>query len=434
MPSTTVAAPAKTMTRIKPVVPPKGGSAKRTVCRTCGSPDLHLFLDLGVTPMANAFLTEDDLRKPEPKFPLSAHYCGNCGLVQVLDVVDPSLLFSHYTYFSSASKPMVDHFAEVAADLHKTYLTDPGDLILEIGSNDGIMLKNLVGKSRLVGIDPADNIADIAAKNGVTTIPRFFNPHNASMIRELFGGAKVVFAANCFAHIDDIDGIMEGVTKVLDDDGVFVFENHRFTDMVKSKCFDQIYHEHLCFYTLRPIEHLMDRFGMRVIDARTIPTHGESFQIHAARKGSSYAEKPSVAKVRAEEAGMGLNDPKTYTKLAKEVDELCKAMVKMLKDFKAQGKRIIGYGAPGKGNTLLNYCGIDGSILEYVVDTTPIKQGRYTPGTHIPIRSPEVLKTDTPDYCLLLSWNYADAILKKEEPLRKRGVKFILPVPRLEVV
>lgn len=410
------------------------GYHRRTTCRICKSKNIHEFLSFGPMPLANSFRSEDDLKSPEPRYNLSAVYCSDCGLVQVPDIVSPEVLFKRYTYFSSASKPMVDHFRAVAGDIREQYLHDPSDLICEIGSNDGIFLQNFVGKCRVIGVDPADNIATTAALKGVTTVNKFFNPRTAQTVRDLFGAPKVVFAANCFAHIDELDGIMEGIMSLLADDGVFIFENHRFVDMLRSKCFDQVYHEHLAYYTIRPLEHLMDRFGLRIIDARTIPTHGESFQIHAARKGSLHPVLSSVARVREEEDRLGLNDPKTYKAFAKEVEKLKTDLVALLKDLKKQGKRIVGYGAPGKGTTLLNYCGIGHETLEYIVDSTPIKQGLYMPGTTIPIRHPDVLKSDAPDYLLLLAWNYADAILKREQLLRDRGMKFIIPVPRLEIV
>jgi hypothetical protein len=407
---------------------------RRTTCRICKSENITEFLSFGPMPLANSFRTEADLKNPEPRFNLSAAYCKSCGLVQVPDIVSPEILFKSYTYFSSASKPMVDHFHSVAEDIREQYISDPSDLICEIGSNDGVFLQNFVGKCRVIGVDPADNIATTAALKGVTTVNKFFNPRTGKAVRALFGMPKVVFAANCFAHIDEIDGIMEGLVTMLAEDGVFIFENHRFVDMLRSKCFDQIYHEHLAYYTLRPLEHLMDRYGLHIIDARTIPTHGESFQIHAARKGSNYPVLSSVERIRKEEDQMGLNDPKTYHAFAKEVVGFKTNLLRLLKDLKAQGKRIVGYGAPGKGTTLLNYCGIGPETLDYIIDSTPIKQGRYMPGTPIQIRHPDALKTDSPDYLLLLAWNYADAILKREQLLRDRGMKFILPVPKLEIV
>ncbi|HVP72503.1 MAG TPA: class I SAM-dependent methyltransferase [Phycisphaerales bacterium] len=405
---------------------------RRTTCRICKSPRIHTFLDFGPTPVANAF--RERINEPDQRFPLSCCYCEECGLVQVPDIVDPRVLFSTYTYFSSASQPMVEHFKRQAESIRQQYLTDPSCLICEIGSNDGIFLQNLVGKCRVIGVDPADNIATTAALKGVTTVNKFFNPRTAEIVRELFGAPKVVFAANCFAHIDDIDGIMEGIVRLLSDDGVYIFENHRFVDMLRHTCFDQIYHEHLAFYTLRPIEHLMKRYGMRVIDVRSIPTQGESFQIHCARIDSAHREQPGVRKIRDEEEALGLNRVETYQNLARDVGQLQAELKKLLLDLRAAGKRIVGYGAPGKATTLLHALGLGQETIEYAIDTTQIKQGRYIPGTRIHIRPPQTLEVDRPDYLLLFAWNYADAILKKEQPLRDKGIKFIVPVPKLQIV
>jgi len=407
---------------------------RRTTCRICKSKRIVEFLSFGLMPLANAFRTGQELTGPEPRFNLSAVHCEDCGLVQVPDTVAPRVLFKSYRYFSSSSKPMVEHFRRVAEEISTRDLTDPGDLICEIGSNDGIFLQNLVGKCRVIGVDPADNIATTAALKGVTTVQKFFDGPTATALREMFGPAKVIFAANCLAHIDELDGIMEGILTLLADDGVFIFENHRFAHMLRGTCFDQVYHEHLAFYTLRPLEHLMELFGLRVIGARTIPTQGESFQIRVARMDSGHPVCPSVAAIRAEEDSLGLNDPRTYETFARAVDNLKSDLIILLKGLKAMGKRIVGYGAPGKGTTLLNACGIGQDTLDYVVDSTPIKQGRYMPGTAIPIRHPEVLREDSPDYLLLLAWNYAETILAQEQSLRDRGVRFIVPVPKLQVV
>jgi len=407
---------------------------RRATCRICKSKHIVEFLSFGPMPLANAFRAGEDLASHEPRFNLSAVHCEDCGLVQVPDIVAPQVLFKSYRYFSSESWPMVEHFRRVAEEISRRDLTDPGDLICEIGSNDGIFLQHLVGKCRVVGVDPADNIAPMAALKGITTVQKFFNLPTAVALREMFGPAKVIFAANCVAHIDDLDGMMEGIVTLLADDGVFIFESHRFADMLRRKCFDQVYHEHLAFFTLRPLEHLMEMFGLRLIEARTVPTQGESFQIRVARKGGGHPVCPSVEALRAEEDGLGLNDPRTYETFAREVHDLKGALVTLLKGLKAQGKRIVGYGAPGKGTTLLNACGIGHETLDYVVDSTPIKQGRSMPGTTIPIRHADILAKNPPDYLLLLAWNYAEAILKQEQPLRDRGVRFILPVPKVQIV
>ena len=406
---------------------------RRATCRICKAADLNSFLDFGLMPLANSFRRAAD-GDDNRRFPLSCMYCGRCGLVQVPEVVDPSILFTRYNYFSSASEPMVDHFRRQADLIRHEYLTDPSCLLCEIGSNDGTFLQNLVGLCRVVGIDPADNVDAIAAQRGVTAVNGFFNSTTAANLRDLYGPAKVIFTANCFAHIDDLDEVMDGVINLLSEDGVFVFENHRFAHMLRTACFDQIYHEHLCYYTLRPIEQLMQRFGMRLIDVRLIPTQGESFQIHCARRGSGYEERPTVQRIRDDESELGLDEPATYERFARAVAQRRDELKTLLNDLKAAGKRIVGYGAPGKATILLNAMGIDADVIDYAVDSTSLKQGCVIPGTAIPIQPPEVLQSDSPDYLLLLAWNYADTILQRESSLRERGIKFIVPAPTLRIV
>ena len=385
-------------------------------------------------PLANAFRPAAEAAKAEQRYPLACAYCEECSLVQLPCVVDPELLFTRYSYFSSASEPMVEHFRQQADLIRKKYVTDPSCLICEIGSNDGIFLQNLVGKCRVIGVDPADNITATAALKGVPTVGTFFNPETASRMRQFFGPAKVIFTANCFAHVDDLDAFMEAVVTLLRDDGVFVLENHRFVHLLRSGCFDQIYHEHLCYYTLRPIERLLERFGMRVIDARLIPTQGESFQIHCAKRQSAYAEHPRVVRLRDEENGLGLDRAETYEHVAQAVRRRLSDLKSLLDDLKSRGKRIVGYGAPGKASVLLNLIGVDRDTIDYAIDSTPLKQGCVIPGTGIPIEPPQSLQSDAPDYLLLLAWNYAEVILRRERRLRARGIKFIVPVPDLRIV
>jgi hypothetical protein len=389
---------------------------------------------MGEQPLANNFLTEEKLTRTEFRFPLSVNYCKSCGLTQLLHVVNPELLYLNYAYFSSASQPLVEHFSSVASDVIETYQLSPDDLVCEIGSNDGVFLRNFLDKTRVIGVDPAKNIAAIATAQGIPTIADFFNQEVAERTCGQLGKAKLIFAANVFASIDDLEEVMKGICSLLDDDGVLILEVHRFADMLQSKCFDQIYHEHLCFFTLRPLALLMERFQLRIIDVTKVPVHGESFQIHVARQQSSLGTRETVAKIRKEEVLLGLDDVQTYFSFAKEIEELRSRIHGMLTNIKSQGKRIAGYGAPGKGNILLNYAGIGNTTIDYLVDTTPHKQGLFTPGLHIPIFPPEKLHEDRPDYILILSWNYANYILNKEQELIDQGTKFIIPIPEPTIV
>ncbi len=426
---------------VRPLLPWRGVAPprprdyyRRTTCRNCKLRKLTEFLNFGSMPLANAYRPEGESTIAEPLYPLSVAYCSACGLVQVPDVVSPRRLFGAYHYFTSASAPMIDHFRRVAADICGRYLNEPDDLLCEVGSNDGVFLQHLVGRCRVLGVDPASNIVGLAAKKGVPTVGRFFNVHTARAIRTMFGRAKVIFSANCLAHIDDLDDVLEGVTDLLAPDGVLIFENHRFANMLRMSCFDQIYHEHLTYYTLRPLEVLLARFGLRVIDVQVIPTHGESFQIHAAHSDAPYPVEARVALTRQDEDALHFDDVETYRQFAQNVVEFRQNLRHLLHELRSRGGRLVGYGAPAKASTLLNYCDIGHEVLHYVVDSTPIKQGRYVPGTSIPIRPPSTLAENPPDYVLLLAWNYAEAILRQEQALRSHGMRFILPFPTPHVV
>ncbi len=406
----------------------------RPDCRVCGSTDLQRFLHLGDLPLVNEFVAPEDVGGVEPRFPLDVYFCRSCSLVQLLDVVHHEYLFEEYVYSSSASKPLVRHFARQAQALRDRYLHSPDDLVVEFGSNDGVFLQNYIGQCRILGVDSAMNIAALAIKKGVPTLVEFFNEALAQRIRKTHGPAQVVFAANVFAHNDDVLGLARGAAGLLADEGVFVFEVHWFADFLATKCFDQFYHEHLCYYSLGALHRLMEQAGLRIIDVNKIPIHGTSLQVHAVLEGATYTLQPSVRALLDEEHRMGLTDEKVYLSYCEEVESIKTRLVELLAQLKSEGNCIVGYGAPGKGNTLLNYCGIGKETLSYLIDTTPFKQGMYTPGTHIPVYPPEKLNEDRPDYALLLAWNYADAILAKEQALREAGMKFIIPVPFPKVV
>lgn len=408
--------------------------SRRESCRVCRGERLKDFLSLGEQPLANHFLTEEELSRPELLFRLSVCRCEGCGLVQLLHVVDPEVIYQNYAYFSSASQPLLEHFSSVSQEVIKTFGIGREDLVCEIGSNDGVFLRNFLGSAKVVGVDPAKNIAAVATERGIPTLPEFFTQRVAQKILRESGRAKLIFAANVFASIDDLDEVMKGVDALLEEDGVFVLEVHRFADMLATRCFDQIYHEHLSFFTLRPLEHLMGRFGMRLIEVKKIPVHGESFHIVVAREKSAHAPTESVEGVKREEVLLGLDDGDTYLSFAGEVEKIKGRLHSMVSGIKAEGGRIVGYGAPGKGNILLSYCGIDNSMVDYLVDTTVHKQGLFTPGTRVPIHPLERLYRDDPDYILLLAWNYADYILEKEQGLISKGVKFIVPIPELSIV
>ncbi|MBY0539770.1 class I SAM-dependent methyltransferase [Patescibacteria group bacterium] len=404
----------------------------KDTCRVCKGNDLTLILSLGEHPPVDNF-TDAERIKDEKRYPLDVYFCNTCSLVQLLDVVAEDELFhGNYAYFSSASKPLVDHFRSYAEDLKKEQLV-AGDLIVDIGSNDGILLQNFVEGYRVLGIEPSANVAEEARKKGVETIDGFFSVEMAKKIVETHGKAKVISANNVFAHIDDIDEIVRAVNELLTDDGVFVTESHYLLDLIEHTEFDTVYHEHLCYYSVKPLMHLFERFDMEVFDVRRVNVHGGSIRVYA-RKKTRMPVHARVEELLLTEEKAGLHSLKRFSDFQKEAETVKEKLVSLVRGIRGEGKTVTAYGAPAKGNTLLNFCGFTADDIKYVTDTTPYKIGLLTPGSHIPVVSPEILKTETPDYILLLAWNYRDFILEKERELRSRGAKFIIPIPKVEIV
>ena len=400
-------------------------------CRICGSSNLVKTLDLGSMPPANSFLKKRELKKTEKKFPLVVYFCEDCKLLQLLDVVNPEILFGHYSYLTSASKPLADHFIEMGRNLAKRFIVSKNDLIIEIGGNDAVLLESIKDKCRVLNIEPAQNLAEVSRQKGVETINDFFNKNNlADKIFEKYGSAKLIIANNVMAHIDDVKSVFAGIKTLIGDDGVFVFEAHWVGNLINQGGFDQIYHEHLCYFSLIAIKNLVERFNFKIFDVQLVPIHGQSLRVYV---GNKFKVCDSVKKFLNKEKKIGLNKAEIFLEFSERVRKNKKKLVNLLEQLK-KTKKIIGYGAPAKGNTLLNFFGINAGILDFLIDSTSLKQKTYTPGTHIPVVFPEKLKEVKPDYILLLAWNYENAILEKEKDLRESGVKFIIPVPNVRIV
>ena len=402
-----------------------------TACRICAGTDLVKVLDLGSMPPANAYVKKEDLKKPETSFPLVLYFCRTCSLAQLLDVVNQDILFKDYHFLTSASDPSIEHFRRYADEVIRPLISSPDDLVIDIGGNDGILLSFVKDHARVLNVDPADNLASISEGNGVPFYPAFFTSKTADDIIAKYGKVKVVVANNVFAHTDPLKDVFKGIAKLISEDGTFIFEVHWAKHFVEEGAFDQIYHEHLCFHSLHALKHLVESSGMNVFDVQIVPMQGRSLRVFAAKDRTP---TPNVERVLSEEKTAGLTDEATYHAFAQKVETNKDKLLMLLRELKAAGKKIAGYGAPAKGNTLLNYYGIGPDILDYLTDTTTLKHGLYSPGMHIPIVSPERLLTDTPDYILLLAWNFKDAILEKEKVLRAKGVKFINTVPQVEVL
>lgn len=401
-----------------------------TACRICGGSDLTEVLDLGSTPPANAYRSKEELLLPEASFPLVLYFCNTCALAQLLHVVNPEILFKEYHFLTGASDPSVEHFKRYAQEAVSPHLTE-GDLVVDIGGNDGVLLSFLKDKARVLNVDPADNLASLSEARGVPFYPAFFTAKTADDLLARYGSAKVVTANNVFAHTDPLRDVFTGVAKLIGENGVFIFEVHWVRHLLAEGCFDQMYHEHLCFHSLHALKRLIEASGMRIFDVEIVPMQGESLRVYAAKQ---LPESPRVAEILAVEQRAGLTTASAFHSFANTVRANKEKVLALLRNLKTQGKKIAGYGAPAKGNTLLNYYQIGTETLDYITDTTVLKQGLYTPGMHIPIVPPERLYTDTPDYVLLLAWNFKDAILEKEKPLRDKGVKFIMTVPEVSIL
>ena len=403
-------------------------------CRICNSSHLIKVLDFGKMPLANAFLREEDLNKPELKFPLVVYFCNNCGLLQLLDIVNPELLFRNYYYLTSTSKPLREYFVKLGKNLINKFVKSRNDLVLEIGGNDAVLLNSIKNKCRVLNIEPARNIAKISREKGVETINEFFSKRLAEKIFKKYGPVKIVVASNVIAHIDNLNNVFEGVKILIGNKGVFIFEVHWVGNLIGLEGrggFDQIYHEHLSYFSLSSLKKIINQLGLKIFDVKLIPIHGKSLQIYVSK---NYKISKSVNKFLKEEKDLGLEKVKTYKSFSKRIEQNKNELKNLLLKIKKENRKIIGYGAPAKGNILLNYFKIDNKILDFIIDDSPLKQGLYTPGVHIPVFSREKLKKRRPDYLLLLAWNYAESILKKEKDLRGKGVKFIIPVPKVKII
>lgn len=411
----------------------KESGEKRTTCFICGQEKLFPFLNLGNLPPADSWLRTEDLARPEERYPLELYWCQVCSLAQLNYIVDPEKLFRGFIYATGANNSLVENFRSLARDLAARLALKPGDLAVDIGSNDGTLLANFGQYGvNVLGVDPAEKVAEMARARGVSTLTDFFSDALAEKIRRDYGRAKVIIAANVFAHVDKLDDFMAGVVKLLSPDGIFVSESHYLLDLINKLEYDSIYHEHLRYYALRPLIYLLPKFGLEVIDVERIPTHGGSIRVYAAPRGV-YPAANRVGEILAVEEKGGLGQFDTYLNFAEKVKTNRIILRKLIADIKQAGQRIVGIGAPAKGNTLLNYCGLSAEQIDYLVEKNPLKIGRFAPGSHIPVVAEERLYQDQPEYALLLSWNIAEELAVK---LRNQGFKgqFIMPVPKSAVI
>jgi len=381
-------------------------------------------------PLAGGFLSSKQNIKNEIKIPLEVYYCKNCGLVQILEVVDPLILFKNYFYSSSAIKSLAEHFREYAKFLKNNYIQKPDSKLLEFGSNDGVLLQNLKDV-KAYGIDPSQNVSKMARKKGLKVWADFFNQKSAQGILMEIGKFDVVAGSNVFAHVDDIHEIIKAARMILKPEGVFIIEVHYLKDLLDKFQYDTIYHEHLCYYSVKALKKIFLMEKMKIIDAIHLDMHGGGIRVIAADEKSARREKKSVSNFIKKENGINLKRLRNFGKHCKKHK---KSLVLLLKEIKKRNKKIVGYGAPGRGTILLNYCRIGREILDYIVDSSPLRAGKMMPGVHIPIVDPRVARNNPPDYFLVLAWNYFPSILGREKSLAEKGVRFIVPFPKIRII
>lgn len=405
-------------------------------CRYCGTNDIFRFLDLGLQPLANQFLRNlAGEGTSEKKYPLDLHFCEACGLVQIGCVVPPREIFNeNYIYFSSTSDLVHRHARYLAESFRDRFGLGKSSRVVEVASNDGTVLRPFRDAGiPVLGVEPAANVARAAIEAGIETVVVFFNDSSARAIREKYGPAEVILGRHVFAHVPEIHGFVRGLKNLLAPAGAVAIEAPYLVDFLEKTEFDTVYHEHYSYLCLRSMAHLFRGYDMEVFDAEHVPIHGGSLIYFIGHRGAHPVSK-RVFEFTAEEERKGLNRRETYARFAEAAANVKEDLLSLLRKLKAEGKMLAAYGAPAKGNTLLNYCGIGTDLVPWTVDKSPHKQGLFTPGMHLPVYAPERLLQDMPDYVLLLSWNFAEEILEQQKEFRRRGGKFIVPIPKVQIL
>ena len=407
----------------------------RTNCRLCKSSNLISVLKLASTPPANAFVQEDECNQEQKRYPLQLYFCNKCNHVQLTDIVDPAQLFENYVYVSGTSPVFVEHFKNYAKNIIENYRPCKDKYVLDIGSNDGTLLKFFKEMGyKVIGIDPAKEISIKANQDGIFTINDFFNIKTAEKIKNKYSYASLVTANNVFAHCDDLSGITDSVSKILSPNGFFVFEVSYLVDVYKKTLFDTIYHEHLSYHSVKPLISFFKSKNMTLIDVIKVDTHGGSIRCVVKNSSVNKEIQNSVKTFVELENSLAFNKSSTFINFSKKIEERKKELCQLLNDIKKDKKTIAGFGAPAKATTLMYEFGLNSDILDFIVDDSPLKQGLFSPGLHIPILSSSEIETLKPDYLLILAWNFADSIIKNNQKFHESGGKFIIPLPTLEVI
>ena len=405
-------------------------------CRFCGQELKYTFVDLGLSPLSNSYIGKDKMDNGQTFYPLHTYVCDKCFLVQLKEYESPKEIFSDYAYFSSYSASWLNHAKEYVNTMINRFNLQENNTVVEIASNDGYLLQYFQEKKiKNYGIDPAENVAEVAKQKGIKTVCDFFGERLADRLANEGEKADLLLGNNVLAHVPNINDFVKGLNILIKDDGVITMEFPHLLNLIDKNQFDTIYHEHFSYLSLITVKEIFESHGLRIFDVQELNTHGGSLRIFACKNDcNKYKQEKNVEILINKEIEFGLDNIKTYLYFAEKVRKIKYDLLSLLIELKNEGKKIVGYGAPAKGNTLLNYCGIKNEFLDYTVDKSPYKQNLYLPGTQIAILKPEEIYITKPDYILILPWNLKDEIIEQLKEVRNWNAKFILPIPKVEVI
>ena len=408
---------------------------KPSVCRSCGAGLKYTFIDLGMSPLANSYITPEQMNRMEPFYPLHVYVCEKCLLVQLEQFSTPQDIFSDYAYFSSFSDSWLAHARTYVDMIVDRFRLDRNSKVVEIASNDGYLLKNFVARGiPVLGVEPAANVAEVASGKGIPTKVAFFGEKTARNLTEDGWAADLIIGNNVLAHVPELNDFVSGLKVLLKPTGLVTMEFPHLLQLVEQNQFDTIYHEHFSYFSFIAVERVFARHGMKLFDVEELPTHGGSLRIYACH--DSDTSKPIEARakeLKAREEKIGFDSLGHYLSFGTRVEATKRKLLSFLIAARQEGKRVVGYGAPAKGNTLLNYCGIRTDFIDYTVDRSPHKQGHFLPGVHIPIYEPERVRTTRPDYLMILPWNIREEVMQQMSYIREWGGKFVVPIPEVRV-
>jgi 2-polyprenyl-3-methyl-5-hydroxy-6-metoxy-1,4-benzoquinol methylase len=409
---------------------------KNETCRFCQNILKHSFCDLGMTPLSNAYLSKEQLEKGEVFYPLHAYVCSNCFLVQVKEYELPENIFSDYAYFSSYSDSWLKHCQNYAQQIIPALNLNPTNKVIEIASNDGYLLQFFKERNiPVLGIEPAGNVAKIAQQKSIPTMVRFFGSQLAQELKQDNIQADLLIGNNVLAHVPELNDFVKGLKIILKSHGVITMEFPHLLQLMQSNQFDTIYHEHFSYFSLLVADKVFGAQGLKIFDVEELKTHGGSLRIYAGHEEDVEKKISSkVLEVKEQERQLGFENLTGYAQFSIGVKQLKTDLLSFFLDCKKRGKKVAGYGAPAKGNTLLNFCGICSQFLDFTVDRSPHKQNRFLPGTHIPIRPVDAIAQAKPDYLFILPWNLKEEIIDQMHFIREWGAKFVIPIPKLEIV